>query len=195
MTNMHHNYPVMLFLSHICHSGNWKAYLSFWKDYVTNMPQVKHNRIILKRIWHLVSQIILNLGPLLQCSHTVSQGRYKGHFREEKKLIAVKTWYNIYIGMDPDPAKLLGSATLLKCTVYYRGTYRFSCLCRSNFCWLTRIPDTPPNNECLHQYLLIWNNQTLLKLTVSQHFRKRENGFLDKISQWTWTVLESRKVR
>jgi hypothetical protein len=32
------------------------------------MPQVKHNRIILKRIWHLESQMILYLGSLLQCT-------------------------------------------------------------------------------------------------------------------------------
>jgi hypothetical protein len=32
------------------------------------MPQVRHNRITLKRIWYLVSQIILYLGPLLQCT-------------------------------------------------------------------------------------------------------------------------------
>jgi hypothetical protein len=34
---------------------------------VTNTPQVKHHRIIVKRICHFVSQMILYLGPLLQC--------------------------------------------------------------------------------------------------------------------------------
>jgi hypothetical protein len=34
---------------------------------VTNTPQVKHHRIIVKRICHFVDQMILYLGPLLQC--------------------------------------------------------------------------------------------------------------------------------
>jgi hypothetical protein len=36
--------------------------------WVTNTPQMKHHRIIVKRICHFVSQMILYLGPLLQCA-------------------------------------------------------------------------------------------------------------------------------
>jgi hypothetical protein len=44
-----------------------KRILSFGKRDVTNAPQVKLHRIIVKIICHFVSQMILYLGPLLQC--------------------------------------------------------------------------------------------------------------------------------
>jgi hypothetical protein len=40
--------------------------LSFGKGDVTNTPQVKLHRIIVKLICNFVSQMILYLGPLLQ---------------------------------------------------------------------------------------------------------------------------------
>jgi hypothetical protein len=47
--------------------GNCEAHLSFCKQDVTNTPQAKYQRKIVKRICHFVSQMILYLGPLLQC--------------------------------------------------------------------------------------------------------------------------------
>jgi hypothetical protein len=41
--------------------------LSFGKRDLTNTPQVKLHRIIVKLICHFVSQMILYLGLLLQC--------------------------------------------------------------------------------------------------------------------------------
>jgi hypothetical protein len=59
-----------------------EAHLSFGKRDVTNTPQVKLHRIIVKLIFHFVSQMILYLGPLLQCVHF----QYST-VREEKKRI------------------------------------------------------------------------------------------------------------
>jgi hypothetical protein len=39
--------------------------------WVTNTPHVKHHRIIAKRFCPFVSQMILYLGPLLQCIHSI----------------------------------------------------------------------------------------------------------------------------
>jgi hypothetical protein len=68
MTNTLHKYPVMLHLRHFVTQGNCEAHLSFGKRDVTNTPQVKLHRIIVKLICHFVSQMILYLGSLLQCS-------------------------------------------------------------------------------------------------------------------------------
>jgi hypothetical protein len=61
------NYPVMLYLRHICHILYPKWQIRFSISWVTNKPQEKHHWIILKHICHFASQMILNLGPLLQC--------------------------------------------------------------------------------------------------------------------------------
>jgi hypothetical protein len=51
-----------------CHILLPKWQLRFSISWVTNTPQEKHYWIILKHICHFVSQMILYLGPLLQCS-------------------------------------------------------------------------------------------------------------------------------
>jgi hypothetical protein len=54
------------YLSHLTVLPKWQMRFSiFW---VTNTPQEQHHWIILKHICHFVSQMILYLGPLLQCS-------------------------------------------------------------------------------------------------------------------------------
>jgi hypothetical protein len=67
MTNKLHNYPVTSRLP------NDKGASQL--PWVTNTTQVKHHRIIVKRICHFVSQIILYLGPLLQCTVYCIEGR------------------------------------------------------------------------------------------------------------------------
>jgi hypothetical protein len=78
MTNTLHNYPVKrtVFVTWgvFVTQGNCEAHLSFGKRDVTNSPQVKLHRIIAKLICDFVSQIILNLGPLLECVWAMLRG-------------------------------------------------------------------------------------------------------------------------
>jgi hypothetical protein len=54
MTNTLHNYPVMLHLRRFVTQGSCEAHLSFGKKDVTKTPQVKHHRMVVKRICHFV---------------------------------------------------------------------------------------------------------------------------------------------
>jgi hypothetical protein len=69
MTYTLHNYPVMLHLRCIFTSNLPNDKCASQQPWVTNTPQMKHHihRIIVKRIGPFVSQMILYLGPLLQC--------------------------------------------------------------------------------------------------------------------------------
>jgi hypothetical protein len=70
MSNVLQNYTVMLYLRHICHILFPKWQIRFSISWVTNKPQEKHHWMIVKHICHFASQMILYLGPLLQCGCT-----------------------------------------------------------------------------------------------------------------------------
>jgi hypothetical protein len=55
---------------------------------VTNTPQVKHHRIIVKRICHFVSLMILYLGPLVQC-------RWAHYWSPKTCMTSEYTWCDV----------------------------------------------------------------------------------------------------
>jgi hypothetical protein len=67
MSNVLQNYPVMLYLRHVCHILFPEWQIRFSISWVTNKPQKKHHWIIVKHFCHFVRHMILYLGPLLQC--------------------------------------------------------------------------------------------------------------------------------
>jgi hypothetical protein len=67
MSNVLQNFPVMLYLRHICHISFPKWQIHFSISWVKNKPQENHHWIIVKHICHFASQMILYLGPLFQC--------------------------------------------------------------------------------------------------------------------------------